>query len=202
MLRPVGFGRQPEIGDITEKHVVAVSYLPAAADEFCEALQLLPTDCRLDIGHPIVIAEFRIGLEDYLVGPMAHGVWHGHGMLPPQAKPGIPVLVFCRDHSSIAGGEDLPGMKGETGRIPMGLADSLPFAVPQDLAPDGAGSVFDQRQTVLFSNWHKTRKITRHADLMHAQKRAGPSTDGSLDQAGSRLNVSGLMSTKTGFAPQ
>src|SRR5664279_354910 len=72
---PFGFDRQPEIGDISKKRVISVSHLPAAAHEFWEALQLLPTDCRLDIGHPIVIAEFRIGLEDYLVGPMTHGVW-------------------------------------------------------------------------------------------------------------------------------
>jgi hypothetical protein len=47
------------------------------------------------------------------------------------------------NHAAIPGGNDLAGVKRETGHIASRLADSLPATLPLDVAPNRTGSIFN-----------------------------------------------------------
>ena len=79
---------------------------------------------------------------------MAHGVRHAHAVLAQEPELRVPLGVAGGQHAALAGGDDLAGVEGEAGDVPVGLADGLPAVADADLAADGAGGVLDDRQAV------------------------------------------------------
>jgi hypothetical protein len=142
---PFEFGRKTEIWNISEKRAVHRSHLPAATYEFRETFQLFPPDSRLNIGHPVVKTDLRIALKDNAIGRVPDRIRNGHSVLPPQTKPGIPLLMFCGNHPAIARGKDFSRMEGEASRISMRSADALPSTVPPDFATDCTRGILNQR---------------------------------------------------------
>src|SRR5260370_27991458 len=64
--RPGRLERQTETLNIAEEVGVALSERTPPRDEIREALDLLASDRRLDIGHSIVVAEHPVVFEDDL----------------------------------------------------------------------------------------------------------------------------------------
>ena len=72
------------------RSLVSVRQFASPRDDLRQALQLLPPDRRLDIGHAVVVADRRIRLEDDLARTVADRVGHAHRMLPQQAELAVP----------------------------------------------------------------------------------------------------------------
>ena len=150
----------------------AYRYRAASARRSCtmlrQPLELLPPNRRLDVRHPVVVADCRVRLEDHLCRAVTHGVGHAHRMLAQQPELSVPFGVARREHAAIARADHLSRMKRETRHVTVRATDLLPFAFPVDLAADGAGRVLDQRQPMLARDRHDAPQVAGHADLVDA----------------------------------
>ena len=81
-------------------------------------------------------------------------------------------------------------MEREAGQQAVGPADALPVAVDADLAADGAGGVFDDRQAARPSDGQDGGQIAGEADLVHAQNGARARGDGACERR--RIHVVGV----------
>src|SRR6267142_6687721 len=103
---------------------------------------------------------------------MSRRVGRGHSMLPPKAKLPVPFGIGCGNHPTVARGDDLARMKGETGDVAMRFTDLLPRGAPEDLAANSAGSVLHYGQRMLTSDLRNGFKVTGHPHLVHTENGA------------------------------
>src|SRR5207302_429 len=135
---PGGLRRHDETSNRAELLVVAPRKLATPRDDRRQPLQLLAPDRRLDVSHPVVVADDRIVLEDHLRRAVTYGIGHAHAVLAKQAEGAVELRVVRRDHAAVAGRQQLARMKREAGDVAAGPPDWLPLALPRDLAADGA----------------------------------------------------------------
>ncbi len=64
----------------------------------------------------------------------------------------------------------------------MWPTNSLPALTEVDFAARGAGRVFDQWEAEPVSDGEKSREVTRHSELVHAQDSARARCDRRVDQ--------------------
>src|SRR5262249_36861990 len=128
--RPFRLARQAQAADAGEERAVALGQRAADLNHLGEALQLLATDGRLDVGHAVVVADDRVRLEDHLARPVAHGVRHAHAVLPQQPALRVPAGVVGGDHAAVAGAHHLAGVNGEARDVAVRLAGLLPESLP------------------------------------------------------------------------
>ena len=131
-----------------------------------------------------------MGLEDHLVGVVAHGVRHAHAVLAQQFEFGGPAGVRRGQHAAVAGRHDLARMEGEHGDIATHAADLFPLSVPLDFRARGAGGVFDHCKVVAASDRHDGGEIAGQAHLVNHQDGLGLFGDRRFDQR--RVNVVGV----------
>ena len=105
--------------------------------------KLLASDSSLDVGHPVVVPEHRMLLEDDRVRAVPLAVVHAHPVLAKQAERRVEFRIVGGQHPAVTGTDHLARMEREAGDSPVRPADLLPGAVPEDLAADCAGGVLD-----------------------------------------------------------
>ncbi|SRR5579862_4307710 len=66
----------------------------------------------------------------------------------------------------------------------MRLSDPFPGVFPEDLAADGACSIFDHGEIVLAGNLQNRLQVAGHADLVNAEDCSRAAADGGLDFRG------------------
>src|SRR5581483_7183349 len=64
-------------------------------------------------------------------------------------------------------------MEGEARHLRVRFANSLPFAIPENLATHGASSIFDDWQIMLAGCIENSFQIARHAHLVHTENCLG-----------------------------
>src|ERR1041384_3925554 len=163
--------------------------MAAAFEQNRETLKLLPTDCGLDVGHAVVVAEFVVRLEDYLGSAVAHRVRHRHAVLTKKTKLRIESGIVSCQHAAVTGSNQLAGMKREAGHVTVRPSDPFPIAFAQDLAADRASGIFYQFQIVSACDAGYVAHVTRHPDLVDAEDRPGAWRDAALDER--RVDVEG-----------
>src|SRR5690606_5869100 len=131
---------------------IGLCQFAAARDDVVETLELLAPDGRLYVGHPVVVAAFRIGFEHHLAAAMALEIRHRHAMLPPQPEPGVDGGAARGQHAALSGGDDLARMEREADDVAMRASDPRPGAVDENLRSDRAGRVLDYRHAMDLRN--------------------------------------------------
>src|SRR4051812_7729022 len=168
---PIGFGvgtidRTGNAGNGGELHAIELGQVPPLFYHCRNALQLLATDRRLDVGQAVVETDLVIALEYDAAGGMALTVGHRHAVMAQPAKARGKLDVVGRDHAAIAGGQELARMEGEAGGDAEGAADLAPAFADADPAADRAGGIFDQCQTAAPGNLCDRIDPSRHAELV------------------------------------
>src|SRR4051794_28856236 len=92
-------------------------------------------------------------------------------MLTQQAELLIEFRIGGRQHSSIAGRNDLARMEGETCNRAMGPANPLPALADFDLAPDRARRVLNDRQSTPLGDGHDRGHVAGQPDLVYRHDR-------------------------------
>ena len=164
---PCRLRRQNQSGNILQKRLISLSHMTTLVDRLGESLQLFSSDCGLDIRQPVIESEFRIRLKHNRWRRMSSSIRQTHPVLSPKAKPFIDRAIRRGEHSSVARGEQLSGMKRKTCDSSMRLANLLPSPSPKDLASNGACRVFDDGDVVLVGDLEYFREIARHSHLVN-----------------------------------
>ena len=99
---------------------------------------------------------------------MTNDVRHAHALLSQEPELAVPVPARGCQHAALAGRDQLAGVKREAGDVAVRLADPLPAAFQEQLAANGAGRVFDQRQVVPAGYREHTWQVARHSKLVDA----------------------------------
>ena len=146
--RPLGFLRRQNFWNCGEQFLILRGKDSALGDHLRHALELLASYGCLNVGHPIIVTDAEIGLEDHLFGIVPRRIRNTHAMLTKEPELPVPIRVRCCDHSAIACGEEFARMKGETRHIAMRFSNLFPIAIPQNFAPQGARRIFDDREMI------------------------------------------------------
>ena len=136
----------------------------------------------LNIGHAIVEAQFQIRFKCNCSGFMPCRAVHAHAVDTQEAKQLVPFFIVRCDHATVAGGDDLTGMKRKTGHIALGFSDFLPMIITHNFAADGTCGVFNDPQTLLFGKIRNRGHIAGHAHLVHTQDSPRRRSDGIFDE--------------------
>ena len=87
---PIGACIRRFTGELQERVIIqrghiACRKLAPASEDLGQTIHLDAADGCLDICQAIIVSEHWIVFEDYLVGAMPYGIWHGHPMLTEHA---------------------------------------------------------------------------------------------------------------------
>jgi hypothetical protein len=96
-------------------------------------------------------------------------------MLAEQPKFLVMVGIVRRNHSSVAGRDELSRMEGKAGNVAVGFADFFPLARHIDFTPDRACRVFDYGKVELSGKDKNGVQIAGHSHLMNRHDRSDPS---------------------------
>src|SRR5262249_36574577 len=137
--------RRSEMGESGQRLGVAMRERAATRQHARKLAELLDADRGLEIRHPVVEADLRIGLELDGGAAVAVEIGERHPVLAQQAQARGQGAVASGDHAALARRDALARMKAEAGQDAVGLADR--DAVVERAG--GAGGVLDEEEPML-----------------------------------------------------
>ena len=120
----------------------------AAGDEFVDAGHLAHTECGLQFGHAVVVAEVDLLVIPSPVRLLSHFFRiAGNAVTAQQGKFGGKLRAVGEGGAAFGGGDDFDGVETEYGDVAI-LAVTHSAALIT--AANGVGRVFDDFETVFF----------------------------------------------------
>src|SRR3990172_1098046 len=102
----------------------------------------------------------------------------------------MPFLFIRGNHTSVSCGDDLAGMKRETGHIAVWSSNLLPRTVPEYLTANCTGRIFNDRKTIFLCTLCNCRHVAWHTHLVDTKDCTCPGTDDLVDEG--RIHVIGI----------